>query len=412
MLYQGRSDLLTVTSAETVARPSAAARARRARSTARRARATRSARLFDDGDPHRGVYHLLANQLALLDAEPERGDARATRSPSGSSCCSPPASRRSSRRAPAAASAEHLVGFSGAAGGVVCPAVRGERVPARPGRARLPRRRARPPARRGARRAAARAGAGRAGDPRDARAPRAPAAAPGGRDADCADFVPNCARPGPAARRVRMDGVSAPVADRGLRGPHPRVGGRRAVAASPRAPIRPTRERPEEDCSLRTPFQRDRDRIVHCKAFRRLKHKTQVFVAPEGDHYRTRLTHTLETTQISRTVARALRLNEDLDGGDRARARPRPPAVRAHRRGRARPRRARALRPRLPPQRALAARRRRARAAQPDRAGARRDPAPLRAARASRRRSRARSCGSSTGSPTSTTTSTTRCAPA
>jgi dGTPase len=68
----------------------------------------------------------------------------------------------------------------------------------------------------------------------------------------------------------------------------------------------------EGDCSLRTPFQRDRDRIVHCKAFRRLKHKTQVFVAPEGDHYRTRLTHTLETTQISRTVARALRLNEDL----------------------------------------------------------------------------------------------------
>jgi dGTPase len=72
------------------------------------------------------------------------------------------------------------------------------------------------------------------------------------------------------------------------------------------------RQVPEEECSLRTPFQRDRDRIVHCKAFRRLKHKTQVFVAPEGDHYRTRLTHTLETTQISRTVGRALRLNEDL----------------------------------------------------------------------------------------------------
>jgi dGTPase len=68
----------------------------------------------------------------------------------------------------------------------------------------------------------------------------------------------------------------------------------------------------EDDCGLRTPFQRDRDRIVHCKAFRRLKHKTQVFVEPEGDHYRTRLTHTLETTQISRTVARALGLNEDL----------------------------------------------------------------------------------------------------
>jgi dGTPase len=72
------------------------------------------------------------------------------------------------------------------------------------------------------------------------------------------------------------------------------------------------RRRAEPDCGLRTPFQRDRDRIVHCKAFRRLKDKTQVFVAPTGDHYRTRLTHTLEVTQISRTVARALALNEDL----------------------------------------------------------------------------------------------------
>ena len=69
---------------------------------------------------------------------------------------------------------------------------------------------------------------------------------------------------------------------------------------------------PDESCGLRTPFQRDRDRIVHTKAFRRLMHKTQVFMDPEGDHYRTRLTHTLETTMISRTVARALRLNEDL----------------------------------------------------------------------------------------------------
>jgi dGTPase len=68
----------------------------------------------------------------------------------------------------------------------------------------------------------------------------------------------------------------------------------------------------EEECRLRTPFQRDRDRIVHCKAFRRLKHKTQVFIDPKGDHYRTRLTHTLETAGISRSVARALRLNEDL----------------------------------------------------------------------------------------------------
>jgi len=68
----------------------------------------------------------------------------------------------------------------------------------------------------------------------------------------------------------------------------------------------------EANCAVRTPFQRDRDRIVHSKAFRRLKYKTQVFIAPQGDHYRTRLTHTLEATQVSRTVARALRLNEDL----------------------------------------------------------------------------------------------------
>jgi dGTPase len=72
------------------------------------------------------------------------------------------------------------------------------------------------------------------------------------------------------------------------------------------------RLRPEEDSELRTPFQRDRDRIVHSKAFRRLKGKTQVFIDPVGDHYRTRITHTLETTAISRGVARALRLNEDL----------------------------------------------------------------------------------------------------
>ena len=72
------------------------------------------------------------------------------------------------------------------------------------------------------------------------------------------------------------------------------------------------REREEEPDPLRTCFQRDRDRIVHSKAFRRLKHKTQVFLAPEGDHYRVRLTHTLEVSQIARTAARALRLNEDL----------------------------------------------------------------------------------------------------
>jgi len=72
------------------------------------------------------------------------------------------------------------------------------------------------------------------------------------------------------------------------------------------------REREIEKCALRTDFQRDKDRIIHCKAFRRLMYKTQVFIYPEGDHYRTRLTHTLEVQQVSRTIARALRLNEDL----------------------------------------------------------------------------------------------------
>lgn len=72
------------------------------------------------------------------------------------------------------------------------------------------------------------------------------------------------------------------------------------------------RPRPEPECEVRTCFQRDIDRIIHCKSFRRLKHKTQVFLQPEGDHYRTRLTHTLEVARIARTISRALRLNEDL----------------------------------------------------------------------------------------------------
>lgn len=72
------------------------------------------------------------------------------------------------------------------------------------------------------------------------------------------------------------------------------------------------RDREEPQCDLRTVYQRDRDRIIHCKAFRRLKHKTQVFLAPMGDHYRTRLTHTLEVSQIARTIAKSLDLNEDL----------------------------------------------------------------------------------------------------
>ena len=89
--------------------------------------------------------------------------------------------------------------------------------------------------------------------------------------------------------------------------------GRRSSSPSTRRRSYPARRAVEEpDSPLRTPFQRDRDRIVHSKSFRRLKHKTQVFVAPEGDHYRTRLTHTLEACGIARTVARALGLNEDL----------------------------------------------------------------------------------------------------
>ena len=72
------------------------------------------------------------------------------------------------------------------------------------------------------------------------------------------------------------------------------------------------RQKLEEKCGIRMEFQRDRDRIIYSKSFRRLKHKTQVFLSPEGDHYRTRLTHTLEVSQIARTISRSLRLNEDL----------------------------------------------------------------------------------------------------
>ena len=168
--------------------------------------------------------------------------------------------------------------------------------------------------------------------------------------------------------------------------PRGSAGGLEDDALSPllrcaRTNARPARPEQESDvCSLRTPFQRDRDRIVHCKAFRRLKHKTQVFIAPEGDHYRTRLTHTLEVSAISRGVARALRLNEDLTeaialGHDLGHT----PFGHAGEEALDAALRARYGR-RLPAQRAVAARRRGARARrrgpEPDRRGARRHPAP------------------------------------
>jgi dGTPase len=121
---------------------------------------------------------------------------------------------------------------------------------------------------------------------------------------------------------VRIDGVSDQLTISGSQHPTGPVASAfaqriRALEESALSPLATRsypaeRARPEADCGMRTPFQRDRDRIVHSKAFRRLKDKTQVFVSPAGDHYRTRLTHTLEVTQVSRTVARALRLNEDL----------------------------------------------------------------------------------------------------
>src|SRR4051794_20789858 len=130
---------------------------------------------------------------------------------------------------------------------------------------------------------------------------------------------------GSATRRAARPWSAPPAARMAVMDPHAHPGPvarslaerRRAWEEAELSPLAarswPARRRlAEDDCGLRSPLQRDRDRIVHAKAFRRLKHKTQVFVAPEGDHFRTRLTHTIEVTQISRTVARALDLNEEL----------------------------------------------------------------------------------------------------
>ena len=181
------------------------------------------------------------------------------------------------------------------------------------------------------------------------------------------------------------------------------------------------RLRPEPEDDVRPAFQRDRDRIIHCKAFRRLKHKTQVFFAPTGDHYRTRLTHTLEVSQIARTIAKVLRLHEELTeaialGHDLGHTPFGHAGERDHRQADAR---------RLQPLRAEPAHRRRARerrpGPEPDLGGARRHRQAFegqvgRAGRHGRRRcaparSKGRSCASPTSSPTSTTTSTMRCAP-
>jgi dGTPase len=111
---------------------------------------------------------------------------------------------------------------------------------------------------------------------------------------------------------LRLQPTSAVTTDFHLRTQHEALELAILAPAAAKAATSRGRVEPELECELRTCFQRDRDRIIHSKAFRRLKGKTQVFLAPEGDHYRTRLTHTLEVSQISRTIARALRLNEDL----------------------------------------------------------------------------------------------------
>ena len=207
-----------------------------------------------------------------------------------------------------------------------------------------------------------------------------------------------------------IDGCQPPPTSRTASPP-----GRTSSSPSTRpAPTRRGARVEEADSPLRTPFQRDRDRIVHSKSFRRLKHKTQVFVAPEGDHYRTRLTHTLEACGIARTVARALGLNEDLTeaiglGHDLGH----PPfghagedALDAALRERC----GSGFRHNEHSLRVVEVLERDGAGPEPDRAGPRRHPQPQRR-RPSRRRWRAGSSSWSTASPTSTTTSTTPCGP-
>ena len=313
VLHEGRGDLATVTAASTVAAHPDLRSSGPALGAAARA-CDAVLRLLDSEEANPAAYNLLCRYLALLDgSEPAAGPP----SEDGAAGLATALAFRlklalAAGFAPELAScarcgeADGLSGFSGAAGGVVCAACERDGVRALARRPPLPGRGARPTPRPGPERRRALAAPGRARDRRDARASRPRAAAGGGvgprgrgaRPRLCLTRVPKTTDEPPAHR---------PLAER--------------VAAwedeylwEPRgaAPTRRDAREPEPDSPLRTPFQRDRDRIVHSKAFRRLKHKTQVFVAPEGDHYRTRLTHTLETCGIARTVARALGLNEDL----------------------------------------------------------------------------------------------------
>ena len=349
VLYQGRSDLLTVTSAETVhGHPRLREHGAALDGAARACDAV--ARMFDDHDPHRGVYHLLANQLALIDADPARatrGNALAFRLKLLLAAGFAPAAGgvHGLRRARAPRRLLRCVGRRRVRG------LRGERLRAGPGRARLPRRGARPPARRGARRAAARARPGRARDPRDARAPREPAPSSRG---TVTNLRSPPVRAGPRVRMVRVstpavepafeariraweEAALAPYAARSYPGrPRAGRGGLRAAHAVP--------ARPRPDRALQgVPPAQAQDAGVRRARGRPLPHAAHAHDRDDAD-------------QPHRGAGAAAQRGPD--GGDRARARPRAPAVRAHRRGRARPRRARALRPRLPPQRALAARRR------------------------------------------------------
>jgi len=292
VLHQGRGDLHTVTGADTVAaRPGLRDSAESLDAAARACDAV--SRLFETDDPHPEVYALLANELTLLAtgaaaASPENALAfrlklllAAGIVPQLGSCAN-------------CGEREHLNGFSAAAGGVVCSSCSRRSGSRSPQLCTHLLGHCNSPSGRSEKQLSIthRYVCGRCRGPRDAALQR--------RLNRCQNRCVSTAPTHPtgtvaerfAARIIaREEADLSPLATRS----YPAL---RAIA--------------EPDCGLRTPFQRDRDRIVHSKAFRRLKDKTQVFVLPVGDHYRTRLTHTLEVTQVSRTVARALALNEDL----------------------------------------------------------------------------------------------------